>query len=176
MTDRKKAVILMLISSFSFAFMGAFVKLSGDLPTFQKAFFRNFFAVIITGFILYRKKQRFFGRKENIKFLILRSAFGTAGMIAYFYSIDHLLLADSSMINKLNPFFVSIFAYLILKEKFSRIQFPALIIAFTGAFFIIKPQFDFETVPALIALLSAVFSGVAYTMVRFLGNRKVFIL
>ena len=70
MTDRKKAVILMLISSFSFAFMGAFVKLSGDLPTFQKAFFRNFFAVIITGFILYRKKQRFFGRKENIKFLI----------------------------------------------------------------------------------------------------------
>ncbi|MDN5341256.1 MAG: hypothetical protein PWP28_131 [Oceanotoga sp.] len=174
MDNKKKAVLLMLLSSLAFAFMGAFVKLAGDLPTFQKTFFRNLIAVIITGFIIYRKKENFFGKRENLKFLIIRSALGTLGMISFFYSLDHLLLADASMINKLNPFFVSIFAYFLLKENFSKIQIPTLIIAFLGALMIIKPQFNFDILPAIIGLFGAIFSAGAYTTVRYLGNKESF--
>ncbi len=39
MSDRNKGIVLLLISALGFSLMGAFVKLSGDLPTAQKAFF-----------------------------------------------------------------------------------------------------------------------------------------
>ena len=66
MDNKKKAVFLMLLSSLAFAFMGAFVKLAGDLPTFQKTFFRNLIAVIITGFIIYRKKESRVAISKNL--------------------------------------------------------------------------------------------------------------
>jgi drug/metabolite transporter (DMT)-like permease len=130
--------------------------------------------MIIAGSIVLYNKKPLFGERKNLKYLLIRSALGTAGMLAYFYSIDHLLLSDSSMLNKLNPFFVSIFAFFILKEKFSRIQIPALFIAFTGAIFIIKPEFNMSVIPALLGLSSAVLAAGAYTTVRFLGGREEF--
>jgi len=174
MVEKRKAVIYMLISSLAFATMGAFVKLAGDLPTAQKVFSRNFISMLIAGSIVLYNKKPLFGEKKNLKYLLIRSALGTAGMLAYFYSIDHLLLSDSSMLNKLNPFFVSIFAFFILKEHFSKIQIPALFIAFTGAVFIIKPEFDMSVMPALLGLSSAVLAAGAYTTVRFLGGREEF--
>ncbi|WOI25644.1 hypothetical protein R1T44_16250 [Cobetia amphilecti] len=39
--NRPRAVILMCLSAISFALMGAMVKLSGDLPLFEKVFVRN---------------------------------------------------------------------------------------------------------------------------------------
>jgi drug/metabolite transporter (DMT)-like permease len=174
MVEKRKAIIYMLISSLAFATMGAFVKLAGDLPTVQKVFSRNFISMLIAGSIVLYNKKPLFGERKNLKYLLIRSTLGTAGMLAYFYSIDHLLLSDSSMLNKLNPFFVSIFAFFILKEKFSRIQIPALFIAFTGAIFIIKPEFDMSVIPALLGLSSAVLAAGAYTTVRFLGGREEF--
>ena len=45
MKSKYKAIIYIILSAFSFAFMFAFVRLSGDLPTVQKTFFRNFVAL-----------------------------------------------------------------------------------------------------------------------------------
>lgn len=174
MNKKNKAIIYMLISALAFSFMGAFVKLSGDLPTFQKTFFRNLVASIISAMVIIKNKESFIGKKENRKILIIRSTFGTLGMLCYFYSIDKLLLSDSSMLNKLNPFFVSIFAFFVLKETLSRIQIPALIMAFSGAVLIIKPEFNMSVIPALIGLIGAVFAAGAYTAVRFLGGKEKF--
>ena len=41
LTNRTKGVLFIIMSAFGFAMMSAFVKLSGDLPSFQKTFFRN---------------------------------------------------------------------------------------------------------------------------------------
>ena len=54
--------------------------------------------------------------KGNLKFLILRALFGTIGILGNFYAIDHLVLSDANMLNKMSPFFVILFSYLILKE------------------------------------------------------------
>lgn len=37
-SNRTKGVLFIIISAFGFAMMSAFVKLSGDLPSFQKTF------------------------------------------------------------------------------------------------------------------------------------------
>jgi len=172
MTNKTKAVILMLVSSFALALSAAAVKLAGDIPVFEKVFFRNIISVIVAFIVLKQKKMPAFGKSENQKFLILRSLLGILGMVLYFYAISNLVLADSAMLHKLFPFFVTIFAALFLKEKISKIQIPALIIVFLAALLIIKPRFDYSILPALAGFSCAVVSGMTYTLVRFLRNRE----
>lgn len=172
MSDKNKGIILLLISALGFSVMAAFVKLSGDLPSIQKTLFRNAVSAVISlGFVLYYK-ERFFGKRENQKYLLLRSTLGTLGIVFYFYAIDHLVLSDADMLNKLSPFFTIIFAALFLKEKPMRYQIAAVVVAFAGTMFIIKPQFSVEVVPYLAGMLSAVFAAGAYTVLRVLGDKE----
>ncbi|MGY4691686.1 DMT family transporter [Salibacterium sp. K-3] len=172
MSDRNKGIILLLVSALGFSLMGAFVKLSGDLPTMQKAFFRNIVAAAITlGFVLHHK-ERIFGKKENQKVLLWRSALGAAGIVLNFYAIDHLVLSDAEMLNKLSPFILIIFSAVFLKESARRYQMIAVLIAFAGALFIIQPEFSVEVLPYIAGVLGAVFAAGAYTLLRVLGSRE----
>ncbi|WP_187370475.1 MULTISPECIES: DMT family transporter [Virgibacillus] len=172
MSNRNKGIILLLFSAFGFSMMAAFVKLSGDVPTVQKTFFRNAISMIIAfGFVKYYK-ERLFGRKENQKILLLRSSLGAIGIVLYFYAIDHLVLSDADMLNKLSPFLTIIFAAIFLKERTRVFQVVAIIIAFIGTLFIIKPEFSLDTVPYLAGFLSAVFAAGAYTVLRVLGSKE----
>jgi drug/metabolite transporter (DMT)-like permease len=173
MSTKIQAIMLMLLSSLCFAAMGAMVKLSGQIPTFEKAFFRNFVSLFFSAFLLMKHRQYPWGKPENRPMLLGRSVFGTIGMLCYFYGIDRLILADSGMLNKMHPFFVTIFAFLFLKEKISWHQLVSLLVALTGSALIIKPGFDFsQSGPAFICFLSAVFAGLAYVFVSYLGNRE----
>ncbi|MFD2762025.1 DMT family transporter [Lentibacillus juripiscarius] len=172
MSDRNKGIVLLLISALGFSLMGAFVKLSGDLPTAQKAFFRNIVAAAITlGFVLHHK-ERLFGKKENQKLLLSRSALGAVGIVLNFYAIDHLVLSDAEMLNKLSPFILIIFSAIFLKETTRRFQVIAVLIAFIGALFIIQPEFSVAVFPYIIGVLGAVFAAGAYTLLRVLGNKE----
>ncbi|MDQ0300375.1 drug/metabolite transporter (DMT)-like permease [Salibacterium salarium] len=172
MSDRNKGIWLLLVSALGFSLMGAFVKLSGDLPTMQKAFFRNIIAAIITlGFVLHHK-ERIFGKKENQKLLLYRSALGAVGIVLNFYAIDHLVLSDAEMLNKLSPFILIIFSAVFLKESARRYQIFAVLIAFAGTLFIIQPEFSVEVFPYIVGVLGAVFAAGAYTLLRVLGSRE----
>lgn len=172
MSNKNKAILLMILSSLGFALMSTFVKLSGDLPSVQKSFFRNFVSLIVAIYIILKSKDSFIGKKENRKFLLGRALCGTLGILANFYAIDNLILSDANMLNKLSPFVVIICSYLFLKEKINRVQIGSLLIAFLGVLFIVKPSFSSEMIPSIIGILSAVFAGAAYTFVRFLGGKE----
>lgn len=148
-SNRTKGIFFIIISAFGFAMMSAFVKLSGDLPPFQKTFFRNLVSALLSFVLVLKNKESFFGKKENQKILILRSSFGTLGIIFNFYAIDKLILSDANMLNKLSPFFVIIFSSLILKEHVKLNQSISILIAFIGSIFIIKPSLDFNIIPSI---------------------------
>lgn len=166
--SKNKAIIFLITSAFFFALMNAFVRLSGDLPTFQKMFFRNLIAAGIAIVILIKNKTSFRPyRIKNLPFLTLRTLFGLLGVFCNFYAVDHLLLSDASILNKMSPFFVVIFSYLILKEKPSLTQILAVAGAFLGALFVIKPSFlNTDLLPALIGFCGGACAGVAYAFVR----------
>lgn len=172
LSNRTKGILFLVFSAFGFAVMSAFVKLAGDLPSFQKTFFRNLVSCIIALFFIVKNKESFFGKRENQKMLILRSALGTIGIVLNFYSIDKLVLSDANMLNKLSPFFVIIFSALFLSEKINFKQFLAIIVAFIGTLFIIKPSFNLDMIPAIMGVLGAVFAAGAYTCLRFLGGKE----
>ena len=172
LSNRTKGVLFIIISAFGFAMMSAFVKLSGALPSFQKTIFRNITSCIIAFVLILINKESFFGKLENQKILILRSLFGTLGIVFNFYAIDKLVLSDANMLNKLSPFFVIIFSALFLKEKINLKQGLAIIVAFIGALFIIKPQFNFDMIPSLIGVCGAICAAAAYTCLRVLGGKE----
>ena len=150
MINKKSIGILYIVlSAFCFACMSLFVRLSGDLPSIQKSFFRNLIAFIFAVSIIWKNRVPVRIPKDSILSLILRSAAGTIGIFCNFYAVDHLPVADASMLNKLSPFFVVIFSYLILKEKVKWYQSLCILIAFIGSLFVTKPAL-FDTIIASI--------------------------
>ena len=165
-------IIYIILSAFCFALMSMFVRLSGDLPAIQKSFFRNLVALVFAGIILAKEKVLFSGKKENVKYLLARATAGTLGVLCNFYAVDHMILSDASMLNKMSPFFAIIFSYLILKEKVRLPQALIVAGAFLGSLLIIKPTAGiFSSPAALVGLLGGLGAGIAYTYVRVLGQK-----
>lgn len=166
--SKNKAIIFLITSAFFFALMGMFVRLSGDLPTFQKMFFRNFIAAIIASIILIKNKVSILpSKKENVTFLIMRTLFGALGVFCNFYAVDHLLLSDASILNKMSPFFAIIFSIFILKERPSVFQYSVVFVAFVGTIFVIKPTFmNASLLLSVIGLFGGMCAGLAYACVR----------
>ena len=172
MSNKTKAVFCMLISALGFTFMSVTVKYVTGIPLFEKVFFRNLISLGVAFFMLKKSSAPMFGRRENQLALLARSSFGLAGVVLNFYAIAKLTLADSSMLGKLSPIFVTIMACIFLKEKIDSKQILSIIVTFLGALLVIKPEFSLEMLPSLAGILSAAASGVAYTLLRYLKDKE----
>ena len=169
LAGRRKGILFILISAFFFCLMSVFVRLAGDVPTMQKAFFRNIVAAILAAILLARSKSGFSFQRKSLPDLLLRSSIGTAGILCNFWAVDHLRIADANILNKLSPFFAILMSIFILKEKPNRIEWLSVLLAFIGAAFVAKPSAGIASFPALIAILGGFTAGTAYTYVRKLG-------
>ena len=180
LSDRQKGMISIILSAFCFAWMNAFVRLSGDLPFIEKSFFRNFVALLLALVMLLREHGSFRPKKGAVPYLLIRASAGTLGILCNFYAIDHLALSDASILNKMSPFFAILCSWLFLREKLNWKQGLIVLGAFVGALCIIKPSFaNAHLFPSLIGLLGGFGAGLAYTMVRRLGQigeNKAFIV
>lgn len=110
--------------------------------------------------------------KGNLPYLIIRATCGTLGIICNFYAVDHLVLSNANMLNKISPFFGVLFSYIFLKEKCRPLQALAIAGAFMGSLCIIQPSFsNINTFASLMGFLGGMGAGAAYTAVRYLGKR-----
>ena len=173
MTQKNKGILAIICAAFFFAVMNVCVKASGDVPFIQKTFFRNLIAMFFATAILIKNHESFHWKKGNLPLLLLRSTCGFLGVLGNFYAVDHLVVADASMLNKMSPFFGILFSALLLKERCSVRQAMAVIGAFIGGLFVIKPTFaNMEIVASLAGFGGGMAAGLAYTIVRALGKRK----
>ncbi len=178
MSKRNKGIVCIIGAAFCFALMNLLVRLSGDLPVFQKGFFRNAVALVVSTSVLlksktFREDLNYLKDKENVVLLVIRAIMGTIGFLCNFYAVDRLNISDASMLNKLAPFFGIIFSAIFLKERANRIQWAAVVVAFIGSLFIIKPTMGLEVVPAVAGVMGGLGAGAAYTAVRRLGQKAV---
>ncbi len=165
-------IIFIILSAFCFALMNVFVRLSGDIPTIQKSFFRNFVALVFAFAVLKKNHIPLGWKKGNLKFHIIRATCGTLGILCNFYAVDHIPISDASMLNKLSPFFALIFSFVFLRERVNFIQILLVAAAFIGSLFIIKPTFiGVELLPAVLGFIGGMAAGAAYTAVRYLGQK-----
>ena len=167
--NRKKGILFILSAAFFFSLMTVFVRLSGDVPTMQKAFFRNIVAAFLAAFILMRSGEKFYIPRTSLMDMFLRCSIGTMGILCNFWAVDHMRIADANILNKLSPFFAILMSIFILKERPNRIEWLSVLLAFIGAAFVAKPGAGIASFPALVAILGGFTAGTAYTYVRKLG-------
>lgn len=170
-TEKKQGIFFIILAGFFFALMTLFIRISGDLPTMQKTFFRNAVAAIVAVAMLAKSKEGFRIKKGSFGDLFLRSICGTLGMVCNFYAVDHMGLADANILNKLSPFFAILMSIFILKEKANAVEWISVAVAFIGAVFVVKPAMNMQFVVAMIGVLGGLGAGMAYTFVRKLGKK-----
>ena len=161
-----KGILCIIAAAIGFSLMTFCVRLAGDIPTMQKAFFRNAVSLVIAFFMLLRAGEGFSIKKEYRSDIFYRCLFGCTGMVANFYAIDRIAIADANMLNKLSPFFAILLSIPILKEKPAKRDIIATIIAFVGAAFIVRPTSGIASVPALWGVYGGFGAGLAYVFVR----------
>ena len=172
LSQKTQGIVYVLIAAFGFSLMSMFIKLAGDLPSFEKAFFRNFVALIFITILMLRSRTSFRPERRNLPALFGRCFFGTLGLLCNFYAIGKLNLPDANMLNKLSPFFAILFSIFLLREKPNLVQVLGVLVAFGGSVCIIKPSFaNPQMLPALAGVLGGLGAGAAYTFVRYLGAR-----
>ncbi len=75
--------------------------------------------------------------------LLLRSVFGSFGVLVHFYALKHMPQADVSMLSAGAPALTAIFAWFILKEKISALDVVNVFLVVAGMVLILKPPFIF---------------------------------
>ncbi len=173
MSNKTKGILCILFSAFCFSGMSSFINLSGDVPVPQKVFFRNLVALFIATATLLKKHEPFRPTKGCLPYHLIRSGVGLLGVFGNFYATTHMShTADAAMLNKMSPFFTLIFSAIFLREKVKLQQALAIVGAFIGAMFVIKPSFsNTEFLPSFAGFVGGMGAGAAYTAVRHMGNK-----
>lgn len=164
---------MMIVASFFFSIMGALVKYSLENVAFMEAvFFRaTVTLILVVPWMLY-KKIRFIGK--NLFILFIRSASGFTALCLSFYILDHMILADASILNRTSVPFVAVLSIFFLKERVNMPLFSYTICAFIGAALIIKPSFNFLNIPGLLGLAAGFLAAIAYISLKHLHKTESF--
>ena len=160
-----KGILFMLFSALISALNGAVAKvLSESMDPLEVVFYRNLLGVIIILFSL--KKFSVSIDTSKLYLLFLRGIFGALAMVLFFYTIATIPLGEAVVLNKTSPFFVTILAFYLIKEKINLNTFFALIIGFSGIIFIMKPfgmEMSFEH---MLGVLGGFFAAAAYATIK----------
>lgn len=173
---KAKGVACIVSAAFFFSLMALFVRLSGELPVMQKAFFRN----VVAALVAFRMMSRGMRRAgfvsvvaRNWPGLSMRTVLGTLGLVCNFWAIGRMPLADANMLNKMAPFFAVLMSAPIVRERPRGIDLLCVAGAFAGSLLVMKPGAGMASVPALVALAGGFFAGTAYAYIRQMGTRGV---
>lgn len=167
------AIAYMIMSAFFFSAMQLAVKLTGTgtpFPIMEQVFFRNIIALLLL-LPAALKKGAPYVRKDIQKFLFGRSIAGFLSIITFFYATNHAKIADANILNKLSPVIVTLLSVLFLQERISWIQVITLFLSFGGAWVVCSPEINSAPLAMIAALLSALFSGIAYTFLSALKTK-----
>jgi len=170
-TDRTKGIVSIVISAFGFALMAMLVRLcdtaGSPISAFQKSFLRNAISAMIAISVFVVKGRSDFGAVRITPSLLLRCIFGTVGIVANYYALSHINIAEAQTLNKTAQFFTVIIAWLFLGEQLRMRQIAAVAVAFSGVLLITKPGFAGSDGFALaMGLLGGLAAGSAYACTR----------
>lgn len=159
-----KGVKYVLLSSLFFSMMNISVKFLTHIPSHELVFFRSIISLFICYVSLKKLKLSPWGNNKPI--LILRGIFGTIALLMYFYTIQNIPLATAITLQYLAPIFTIILAGFILKEKTNKVQWIFFGLSFSGVILIKGVSADLDLSMLSIGVVAAIFSGLAYNMVR----------
>jgi drug/metabolite transporter (DMT)-like permease len=167
-----RAIVLMAFSTVLFAMMAVVIRLASKTQhPFEIAFFRNLFGLMFTLPLLVRHGSGLF-KTQKLPLYLLRCAIGTIGMMAGFWAIVNLPLAQAVALSYSTPIFVTIGAVLVLGEVVRARRWIAVLIGFVGVIILLHPSPDSFNAASLVALLAAVMSASVAISIKFLTRTE----
>ena len=178
-----KGILYIILSGLCFLIVNFFVKLLGagdsqnlieglqKYPGHELVLARSIVSLTISLVVIKKRKLAVFG--NNKKWLIIRGLSGTIALTIFFYTIHYLPLAIAATVQYLAPIFTIIIAMIFLKEKVKSLQWFFIGLSFSGVALIALDKISgASSGPEGISffwiglgLISAVFSGLAYTAI-----------
>lgn len=160
----------MLLSTFFFALMQVCVKWVPHIPAEEIIVFRCVISLLISWAFLRKAGVSVWG--NNRKLLLARGASGAVALILFFNVLQNLPLATAATLQYLSPIFTAILGIFIVKERIRAWQWVFFLISFAGVLVIEGVETSVDTSYLWLGVLSAVFAGVAYSIVRKLNVRE----
>lgn len=171
----------MIQAAFWFAIMALLVKLAGKtgLPTMQIVLVRACVTLVLSSVALWHARIRPFG--NNTRLLLLRGLFGSGGLMCFYAAVNHLPLAEATVIHQISPVLTAVVAAIWIGEKLETRVLLGMALAFTGVIMIAQPASLFAEADAepdiawpfiVIGVAGAFFASLAYVAVRRLGRTE----
>lgn len=138
-------ILLMMSGQLSFSINDSFVKLAvrginSDTSIFSVVFIRGIITTCLIGLYLtfYEKKNLY--KILTYKRFHIRGLYEVCTASFFFVALVFLPIAEVYTLLMTNPFFVTIFAFLFLKEKVGIRRWSAVFVGFMGVIVVINPQ------------------------------------
>ena len=157
----------MIAAAAGFTVVNIGVKYLDHMGTFQLVFFRAIGSAICCFVYLWRAGISVIGNNQRI--LILRSVVGLISITLFFKAIQIMPFASAVALRYLSPLFATAFAVFFLHEKVKPIQWFFVLTAFAGVVLIKGFDPRVSMIALVIILLSAIFSGLVYMLIRKIG-------
>ena len=161
-----RAAWLMLGSTVLFGLMAVAIRLaSASLHTFEIAFFRNFFGLLAALPLLLRHGPGLL-RTDQFPRYLFRCLVGICSMLAGFWAIGHLPLAQAVSLSYSTPLFVTIAAAALLGEQVRARRWIAVALGFLGVLLIVRPGSAGFSPGTMVALLAALLSSIVAIQIK----------
>ncbi|MDB4227135.1 DMT family transporter [Candidatus Pelagibacter sp.] len=141
LTKNQLGFLYMFLSVCTFSVMDLLVKWSSDYPTGEVLFFRGFFGLLPTYFLIPKNKLKTFYITERSKEHLFRCLMGLMALIAIVVALRELPLAVVVSLSYAAPLFITVLSIFLLSEKVGVFRWLAVIIGFIGVIIIAEPGF-----------------------------------
>ena len=159
-------IFWMMITGMLFCAMTACVKLLGTtLPASQSGFIRYFFGLMILApFCLKFNLKNL--QKNVLSILAIRGSIHSIAVIAWFYAMARIPMADVTALYYLVPIFVMLGASYFFNEQISLIRACCIITAFFGTIIILRPGLREISSGHLAMLLATIAFGISFLLAK----------
>ena len=167
-----QAIFWMVVTTLLFAIVTGIVRYIGsDIPAPVAAFIRYiistifFIPLIVRMFILERNRS-------NRRVYWFRGLAHGFGVILWFFAMARIPVSEVTAIGYITPIFVSVAAFVFLKENFSISIIGALAICMIGMIIIIRPTTSGIAIGQLSMIVATLFFAASYILAKKLSSTE----
>jgi len=153
LTKNQLGFLYMFLSVCTFSVMDLLVKWSDEYPTGEVLFFRGFFGLLPTYFLIPKDQLKTFYKTSRPKEHLFRCVTGLIALIAIVIALRTLPLAVVVSLSYAAPLFITILSIFLLSEKVGLFRWGAVLIGLIGVIVISEPGFEEMNIYYLLPLI-----------------------
>ena len=172
LTKNQLGFMYMFLSVCTFSVMDLLVKWSSDYPTGEVLFFRGFFGLLPTYFLIPKNKLKNFYETRRPFEHLFRCLAGLIALVAIVVALRELPLAIVVSLSYAAPLFITILSIFLLSEKVGWFRWLAVLIGFVGVVVISEPGFENMNYYYLLPLIFCVGMALVTIAIRKLSSTE----